>query len=342
MDYNGKEGAGAGNPNQDSLVSHPPADTVSCLRWSPSANLLCASSWSHEVRIWDVGGTGQATPKLIFTQQAPILTCDWTHGGDSVIYGGCEGIARLSSTNQPSTLELGAHAAPIRSLIWNKTLNYAVSGSWDKTVRFFDPRKSSANKCEVMRLKMGERVHAMDNRENLLAVAMADRTAVIYDLRHYRVPFREYLNPFLDKQSTSLVLFPDLKAFAFASIEGRVRIQYLEAPSDKERSFTFRCHKVGDYDAYAVNALAVSDAHDALATAGSDGSFVFWDKEHKRKLKQFERMQQPLTASAFNRNSTIFAYATGNDWSRGLKFWDKNAGTQILLHSVDQTETTTN
>lgn len=339
----------SGNPNRDSIVSNPPVETVSCLRWSPTANYLCGSGWGREVRIWDVAATGQATPKLLFSQPVPILGCDWHHGGEAIIYGGCDGVVRLSSTTMEnsigSTTELGIHEAPVKSVIWNKTIHAAITGSWDKTIRFFDPRKSTKSSfdsksfnCEVSRIKVGERVHAMDNRDHLLGVGLGDRTVVMYDLRNTKVPYREYLTPFLSQVSTSLVIFPDKRSFVLASIEGRVRIQDLESPDDQKMSFTFRAHKIGDFDAYSINSIAVTDAHDAFATAGSDGSYIFWNKDEKRWIKRFEPLPQPITATAFNRNGTIFAYATGNDWSHGIH--KQNYHTQILLHAVTPNDTT--
>src|SRR5690349_11037713 len=85
-----------GNPNQDSVVSNPPGDTVSCLRWSPVVNMLACSGWSKEVRIWDIATTGQATPKLVIPQAAPVLCCDWDHTGDVVLHGACDGIVRMT------------------------------------------------------------------------------------------------------------------------------------------------------------------------------------------------------------------------------------------------------
>jgi mRNA export factor len=332
------------NPNQDVVVPNPPVQTVTQLRWSPAANFLSCSGWSKEVRIWDVANTGQATPKIVLPQSAPILCCDWLHTGDGVVHAACDGIVRLTALERPdhpSTLELGTHAAPVKCVSWNKGIRAVISGSWDKSVRFFDPRRGSSK--EVLALKLGERVHAMDSQAELLAVGLADRTVVLYDIRQLATqrPLRDYTAPFLDRQSTSLVIFPDRKSFALASIEGRVQIQYLVTPDDKDRSFVFRCHRVGNYDAYAVNALAATDAHETLATAGSDGSFVFWDKEKRKRLHEFKRMANPITAIAFNRNGTIFAYATGYDWSRGAQYHDKHpTNPQIFVHGIEQHEIT--
>jgi WD40 repeat protein len=69
-------------------------------------------------------------------------------------------------------------------------------------------------------------------------------------------------------------------------------------------------------DIYAVNDIAFHPVHGTLATLGSDGSFSFWDKDARTKLKPSEPLDQPLTTCAFNHNGQIFAYAAGYDWSK--------------------------
>ena len=65
-----------------------------------------------------------------------------------------------------------------------------------------------------------------------------------------------------------------------------------------------------------VNDIAFHPVHGTLATVGSDGSFSFWDKDARTKLKPSEAMEQPITCCCFNNNGQIFAYAVSYDWSK--------------------------
>jgi WD40 repeat protein len=65
-----------------------------------------------------------------------------------------------------------------------------------------------------------------------------------------------------------------------------------------------------------VNDIAFHPVHGTLATVGSDGSFSFWDKDARTKLKPSEAMEQPITRCCFNNNGQIFAYAVSYDWSK--------------------------
>ena len=44
-------------------------------------------------------------------------------------------------------------------------------------------------------------------------------------------------------------------------------------------------------DIYAVNAICFHKQHGTFCTAGSDGTFNFWDKDAKQRLKNFSKLQ---------------------------------------------------
>jgi mRNA export factor len=59
----------AGNPNaltpSDCCVPQPGNDGISCLKWSPTANILVSGNWDGGLRCWQVqeqGGQIQAMP----------------------------------------------------------------------------------------------------------------------------------------------------------------------------------------------------------------------------------------------------------------------------------------
>lgn len=139
--------------------------------------------------------------------------------------------------------------------------------------------------------------------------------------------------------------FPSITGFALGSVEGRVAIQYVN-PLNPKDNFTFKCHRTngapgGYQEIYAVrffpslylslpmyhqislqsiffqvNDIAFHPVHGTLATVGSDGTFSFWDKDARTKLKPSEVMEQSIVKCAFSHNGQIFAYAVGYDWSK--------------------------
>ncbi len=53
-------------------------DTISRLRWSPTADRLAASCWDGQVRIYDVATDLTAKGIACIKTDAPILSCDWS------------------------------------------------------------------------------------------------------------------------------------------------------------------------------------------------------------------------------------------------------------------------
>jgi hypothetical protein len=60
-----------------------------------------------------------------------------------------------------------------------------ITGSWDQSLRFWDPRAETA---EVSSHALPERVYSMDLVNNTLVVAMASRLFHIYDVRKMSEP----------------------------------------------------------------------------------------------------------------------------------------------------------
>jgi WD40 repeat protein len=51
-----------------------PTDTVSAVRWSPTSNLLSATSWDKSVRIWEVSEQGNVALKFGKDTDSPITS----------------------------------------------------------------------------------------------------------------------------------------------------------------------------------------------------------------------------------------------------------------------------
>jgi hypothetical protein len=60
----------------------------------------------------------------------------------------------------------------------------------------------------------------------------------------------------------------------------------------KSVEFAYKCHRLDAKDSpdkvaqiYAVNAISFHSRYGTFATAGSDGSYAFWDKDKRQRLK---------------------------------------------------------
>ncbi|TVU02536.1 hypothetical protein EJB05_51960 [Eragrostis curvula] len=318
-------GAANPNPNKSIEVNPAPADSVSSLSFSPKANHLVATSWDNEVRCWEVLAGGQCQAKASIKHDHPVLCSAWKDDGTTVFTGGCDKQVKvwpLLSGGQPTTLT--GHEAPVKELAWIPQLNLLVSGSWDKTLRYWDIRQSQPAHVQ----QLPERCYAFSLSYPLMVVGTADRNMIVYNLQNPQAEFKRIVSP-LKLQTRCLAAFPDQQGFLVGSIEGRVGVHHID-DSQQSKNFTFKCHREGN-DIYSV--------YGTFATAGSDGGFNFWDKDSKQRLKAFSKCPAPISCSTFNQDGSIFAYAVCYDWSKGAeKHNPSTAKTNIFIHSVQEAD----
>ncbi|KAG2365925.1 WD40-repeat-containing domain protein [Suillus spraguei] len=129
-------------------LSSPPFDSIFQVRFSPTNpdHLLT-------VRFYDVATN----------EQKPNLT-----------------IAQLLNPTTEKVTSLGQHSNSVTALSYAREINTLISGSWDQSLRFWDPR---APKAEVSDHTLPERVYHMDVVNNTLVVSIASRLFHIYDVR---------------------------------------------------------------------------------------------------------------------------------------------------------------
>ena len=110
------------------------------------------------------------------------------------------------------------------------------------------------------------------------------------------------------------------------SIEGRVGVVKvnLNNPSEVDREdFCFKCHRKEETGkdplVWTINALAFNKQHDTFATAGSDGTWVIWNKDTRSRYKSSNKAPLPVTAVCFSKDAQILVHAQGEDWSMGAE-----------------------
>lgn len=238
--------------------------------------------------------------------------------------------------------QVAAHDQPI-SNVASFTYNNApmlVTGGWDKMVKYWDLRQQQP----VASLECSERVYTLDVRGNeMMVVGTAERWIQIVDLKNPGSFFKTIQSP-LKWQTRVVSTFTDGSGFAVGSIEGRCAISYVEE-KDQTNNFSFKCHRQtpapNDRNAanvFAVNAISFHPQHGTFSTAGADGTFHFWDKDAKHRLKGYPEVGGTIAATDFNRTGNIFAYAVSYDWSKGYAFNNQQYPNKVMLHPVQGDE----
>lgn len=327
----------------DIVLSNPPEDSISELSFSPQADVLSVASWDNKVRIYEVLATGQTEPRCMVQHDAPVLSTCWSADGTKVFSGSVDKSVKIYDIQSGSSQVIGTHDAPVKAVrfveVGPSNTQAVVSGSWDKTLKYWDMRQPQP----VATVAMPERVYAMDSAQKLLVTATAERHVIIMDLNNPTQIFKQTMSP-LKWQTRALKCFPQGNGFALGSIEGRCSIQYVDEQEQSNLGFSFKCHRqqktspAREANVYALNAISFHPVHGTLSTAGSDGSFNFWDKDAKHRLKGYPVLGTPISATAFNRNGNIFAYALSYDWSKGHQFHVKDQPNTVKLHATKEEE----
>ena len=124
------------------------------------------------------------------------------------------------------------------------------------------------------------------------------------------------------------------------SIEGRVAVQHVDE-AQQSKNFTFKCHRDGA-DVYSVNNIDFHPQFGTFVTAGSDGSYNFWDKDSKQRLKAMTRGNLPIPCGKYNRDGAVYAYAASYDWTEGhAKYNPATMKNYVLLHNPQDAEVKT-
>ncbi|KAJ3221640.1 hypothetical protein HK099_003296 [Clydaea vesicula] len=320
--------------SSDFEVSSPPTDGISSLVFNSQQDLLSATSWDNQTRIYQVMPNGSTQPKAAIQHEGPSLSSAWTKDGTKLLSVGCDKAGRLMDLNTGQTVQVAAHDAPIKSVRFidgGNMNNVAVTASWDKTVRYWDLRTQSP----VSQLSLPERCYTLDVMYPLMVVGTAERHIFLYNLTNPTTIFKQIQSP-LKWQTRVVSCFQNGSGFAIGSIEGRVGIQYIE-DKDQSSNFSFKCHRDDDKkQVYCVNDISFHPIHGTFSTAGGDGTFNFWDKDAKCRLKAFSNIGSPVSCTAFNKNGSIFAYAASYDWSKGHEYNTQQLTNKIFLHPVKE------
>lgn len=331
----------------DSTVVNSPTDSITDVSFSPQLDLLAVASWDNKVRIYDIdANTGNSQGRALFEHEAPVFSARWTADGTRVCSGGADKQVKLFDLASQQTQQIGVHDAPVRSVravqCGPTNTEVIVSGLWDKTVKYWDMRAPQP----VSTLQMPERVYCMDLSQKLLVIGCAERHLAIVDLNNPQTVFKTAMSP-LKYQTRAITCYPQGNGYAVGSIEGRCAIQYIDDTEQLKYGFSFRCHRKtangqpattvrngppADTHIYPVNLISFHPIYGTFTTAGSDGTFCFWDKDAKQRLKNFPNVNGAITATAFNRTGTIFAYARSYDWLQGYQGNRPDYPIDVKLH----------
>jgi len=291
------------------------------------------------VRLYDIAANEEKTK---FDHRAAVLSTTFSDASHAYS-GGLDASLRELELDSEKIHALGQHDDAISSVRYSSEANAIITGSWDRTVRFWDPRAASSQQSSH---QLPERVYFMDTVGHRLVLALASRLFYIFDVRKMGAPEQtresslkfltralacmsdgqgifpclwSSLGSFRTSRSHQLILF--LPGYATASVEGRIAVEYFDpSPAIQEKKYAFKCHRqtIDDVDhVWPVNALAFHPTYNTFASGGSDATVSIWDHKVKKRLRQYTKYNAPVAALAFSADGSRLAIGASYTWDAG-------------------------
>ncbi|CAK8688915.1 mitotic checkpoint protein BUB3-like [Clavelina lepadiformis] len=315
-------------------LNNCPTDGISAVKFSPNTSqFLFASSWDFSVRLYDVS---KNTLRYQYDHKSPVLDCcffDSVHGWS----GSLDGSVVMYDFNVRNETIVGAHNDAVRCIEFCPETNVIASGSWDQTIKLWDPRTNN----NIGSYSQPGRVYTMSVCGNRLIVGTAGKCVVVWDLRNmgYVEQRRESS---LKYQTRCIRSFPNKEGFVLSSIEGRVAVEYLDPSQEvQKKKYAFKCHRVKENGVeyiYPVHTIAFHDRYSTFATGGGDGFVNMWDGFNKKRLCQFHRFPAPISSVAFSSDGSMLAVAASPLYSHE-PVPEKKVDDAIYIRHVSDAET---
>ncbi|KAG5388014.1 hypothetical protein IGI04_029555 [Brassica rapa subsp. trilocularis] len=289
-------------------LSNPPSDGISNLRFSNSSDHLVVSSWDKSVRLYDANADSMRGE---FKHGGAVLDCCF-HDDSSGFSASADHKVRRIDFNAGKEDILGMHDEPVRCVEYSYAAGQVITGSWDRTIKCWDPRAASGpERSQIGTYKQPERVNSLSLVGNHLVVATAGRHVNIYDLRNMSQP-EQRRESSLKYQTRCVRCYPNGTGYALSSVEGRVSMEFFD-----------------------LSEAAQAKNYGTFATGGCDGFVNVWDGNNKKRLYQYSKYPTSIAALSFSRDGGLLAIASSYTFEEGDKPHEPDA---IFVRNVNEIE----
>eukprot|EP01123_Difflugia_compressa_P010118 TRINITY_DN3600_c0_g1_i1.p1 TRINITY_DN3600_c0_g1~~TRINITY_DN3600_c0_g1_i1.p1 ORF type:complete len:370 (-),score=70.33 TRINITY_DN3600_c0_g1_i1:161-1270(-) len=299
---------------QEFSLRQPPTDGISNVEFSPRDPFLLVSSWDSTVRLYDAV---QNSLNVTWNHSSAVLDCCFSDV--FTVYSGGLGMSlRMFDLNTQQETVLGEHKKAIKCVEYSKEETLAVTGSWDSTIKIWDPRSSIK---DVGTHAQPGKVFTMALTGKRIIVGTSSRQVWIWDLRKMDEP-EQRRESSLKFQTRCIRPFVEEDGYALSSTEGRVAMEYFDpAPQIQAKKYAFKCHRnktsTGVEHVYPVNVLAFHPVFGTFASGGDDCIVNIWDGKNKKRLCQFRKYPHSISSLSFSYDGSLLAIASSYTFYEG-------------------------
>ncbi|KAH6754866.1 hypothetical protein C2S53_019847 [Perilla frutescens var. hirtella] len=306
---------------------NPIRDAISRIRFAPISNNLLIASWDSSLRLYDVDNCDLRYEAP--NESSALLDCCFET--ESVaLSANSDGSVLRYDMRVGNSEAIGNHEDLSTCVEYSEETRQVITASWDKRVKFWDPRSTSPLRCLS---SLGMEVESMSLSG--LNLIVAHKSSVhLYDLRKLdgSVQAREY---FMDIQIKCVRSNLELEGLIAGSVDGRVALRRFGQSSAKE-GYAFKCHpkdRNGMQHLVAVNDVSFNPSVRGVAVTGdNEGYATIWDVLNRKRLLELPRYPNSVASLAYNHEGQLLAVASSYTYQEANEREDQP---QIFLHRID-------
>ncbi|KAJ3453009.1 mRNA export factor [Anaeramoeba flamelloides] len=306
-----------------------PNDTISKIKFSNNNEFVGCCSWDGQVKFWKKTDTKKSVFNFDFN--TPVFSFCWRNDDKKIFTADANCSVGMIDIETGNITDVGNHEKPVNEVFDLSRIhnNLVVSGSWDKTIIFWDIRQSSP--VEILGLEA--EVQTMDVKGDLMVAGLQDQKVLTYDLKEITSSFSVTRTP-LHTPLRCISIFQEMNGYYLGSYGGRCRVEYF----DKNNSFQFKCHRFQEM-IYPVHAIAVHPVKGSFATVGGDNKVNFWCKNTRRRLYNPKAFENAVTSCDFSTDGALLAFGIGDDWTKGHQYRNRlEQRTRMCLMTMQENQ----
>lgn len=318
---------------------------------SGNGEYLATASWDESIRLWHVksGKLIQEFRKKNDNKWVTSLSLALSYNGEQLLSGGSDANIYLWSTITGEIIsQYHGHTGRVKTIALSPDENHFVSGSIDKTIKYWPVRSNSDIYTQPENLLQlpGQIVDLKFTPDGQSIISASKNTAWLIDLKS-RSKSKPKLKKFPEHPAgiSVLAVSPDGEYLLSGDLDNNIRLSQIKT---QKKIRTYSGHKE------KITALAFSPDAIQFVSSSEDNSIRIWNINETEAVKNIQHQQDKYIGQLFylddksfvyNKNEELLVYniikndeverfVRNSGWTSSIAF--SNNGRYLLVGSWDQ------